>query len=92
MTRQTISILAAAAFALAGAAWAQTADAMDHSKMDHSKMHMPMSADTTASTKAYKEAMDKMHKDMMTSYSGDSNKDFVVGMLPHHQGALVFRL
>ena len=83
MTCQTISILAAAAFALAGATWAQNADTMDHSKMG-----MPMPADASASSKAYAEAMEKMHKDMTMSYTGDSDKDFVVGMLPQHQGAV----
>ena len=88
MTRTTIALISAAAIALAGAAFAQNADTIDHSKMDHSKMDMTMPVDATASTKAYRQAMEKMHKDMLTSYTGDTDKDFVVGMLPHHQGAV----
>ena len=88
MTHKTLAILATAAIALASAAFAQKADTMDHSKMDHSKMNMPMPADATAATKAYMEAMDKMQKDMSMSFTGDSDKDFVTGMLPHHQGAV----
>ena len=59
---------------------------MDHSKMDHSKMDMG-SADTPA-TKAFKTSMDKMHSDMMMTYTGDADVDFIKGMLPHHQGAV----
>ena len=88
MTRTHIAIAMTAAVGLAGIAWAQKADTMDHSKMDHSKMNMPMPADATAATTAYMEAMEKMHKDMTMSYTGDSDKDFVTGMLPHHQGAV----
>ena len=88
MTRTHIAIAMIAAVGLAGIAWAQKADTMDHSKMDHSKMGMPMPADAAASSKAYKETMEKMHNDMTMSYTGDSDKDFVTGMVPHHQGAV----
>jgi uncharacterized protein (DUF305 family) len=38
--------------------------------------------------KAYRAAMTKMHKAMAIKYSGDADKDFVAGMIPHHQGAI----
>ena len=41
-----------------------------------------------ASSQAFGEANDKMHKDMMIDYSGDPDVDFVRGMIPHHQGAI----
>jgi len=40
------------------------------------------------STKAYMAANDKMHRDMTVQYTGDADIDFLMGMIPHHQGAV----
>ena len=56
----------------------------DMSGMDMTK---PM-GDQGASSKAFNDAMGKMHKDMMITYSGNADADFVRGMIPHHQGAI----
>ena len=62
---------------------------VDHSKMDHSKMAPAAAAKgDTPSTAAYKAANDKMHAGMNISFSGNADKDFVNGMIPHHQGAV----
>ena len=39
-------------------------------------------------TEAFKAANAKMHKDMDVAYSGNTDVDFVRGMIPHHQGAI----
>lgn len=45
-------------------------------------------ANEPASTTAYRDAMTKMSQGMAITYSGNANKDFVAGMIPHHQGAI----
>ena len=40
------------------------------------------------STKMFKDAMHMMHEDMNIQYTGDTDADFVRGMIPHHQGAI----
>ena len=61
---------------------------MDHSKMNHGAMSTPAAAGDSPSTKAYKAANERMHKDMAIAFTGDVDQDFVKGMLPHHQGAV----
>ena len=84
-TALTLSTLAIAALATAAFVVAED-KMMDHSKMDHSKMNT--GATDTPSTKAFKASMDKMHTEMMMTYSGDTDIDFIKGMMPHHQGAI----
>lgn len=44
-------------------------------------MHMPAGM-------AYMAGMEKMSKDMNAAMTGDADRDFVVMMIPHHQGAI----
>ena len=52
----------------------------DHAAMGHTKTAKP--------TDIYAPAMEKMHKEMMITPTGDADTDFVLGMIPHHQGAI----
>lgn len=55
----------------------------------HSGHTMPApAASASPSTKAYEAANAKMHKDMMIPYTGNADRDFLAGMIPHHQGAI----
>lgn len=42
----------------------------------------------TCSLCEYSEVMDNMHHAMAIKYTGDTDVDFVAGMIPHHQGAV----
>ena len=45
-------------------------------------------AELSEASKAFEEALMKMHKDMTIPYTNDVDVDFVRGMIPHHQGAI----
>ena len=42
----------------------------------------------TPATSAFDAAMMKMHGAMAIKYTGDADRDFMTGMIPHHQGAI----
>ncbi|MCA1969413.1 MAG: DUF305 domain-containing protein [Rhizobium sp.] len=80
------ALFTASAVLLSTAAWAQ--DSTSHeghtATMD---MSQPV-GDQGPSSKAFAEANAKMHADMAIEFSGDTDVDFVRGMIAHHQGAI----
>ncbi|MDO9415615.1 CopM family metallochaperone [Pararhizobium sp.] len=87
-------ILAATVAALTFTAPALAQETMDHSKMDHSNMDegsMDMGApkgDTGPSSTAFAKANATMHEGMDITFTGNTDVDFVSGMIAHHQGAI----
>jgi len=95
-------IVAAAVVGVALAGGFALAQQMPHMQgMPHGQMGRPAAPDAhaghgasapnaadSAATRAFKAANAKMHKDMDIAYSGNADKDFVAGMIPHHQGAV----
>ncbi len=59
--------------------------AQDHS--GHPGQAASVTAQTPATT-AYEQANAKMHADMGVQYTGNADADFILGMIPHHQGAV----
>jgi uncharacterized protein (DUF305 family) len=51
-------------------------------------MKMPMGSSAHAADEDFMRSMDRMMKDMAVKPTGDPDKDFVLMMMPHHQGAI----
>lgn len=55
---------------------------------DHAQHGMKMDAAQGDSSKAYSDAMMKMHEKMSMKPTGNPDVDFAKGMIPHHEGAI----
>jgi uncharacterized protein (DUF305 family) len=72
---------------------AEDAKPMDHSKMGHGDMGGMMDmgmpkGDQGPSSMAFAKANATMHEGMDIEFSGNTDVDFVKGMIAHHQGAI----
>jgi uncharacterized protein (DUF305 family) len=54
----------------------------------HGARHGGAAGSEPASTQAFRAANAKMHRDMDIRYSGNADRDFIAGMIAHHQGAI----
>jgi uncharacterized protein (DUF305 family) len=60
-----------------------------HEGMDMQKMqHTQPGASDAPSNEAFRDAHMKMMQNMKMDYTGNTDVDFVQGMIPHHQGAI----
>jgi len=103
MRRSILAAVAAAALVGGGAGYVlaqgmppahrmpggQMMPGMQHGQMPMQQGMQPAGPGASApSSQAFAAAMDKMHRDMAIPYSGNADRDFVAGMIPHHQGAI----
>ncbi len=54
----------------------------------HAGHTAPAASGAAPSNAAFEAANAKMHKDMAVPLTGDADRDFLAGMVPHHQGAI----
>ncbi len=82
MNRRTALLAAASATAAAGPALAQSPHG------GHGGHGARGAANEPASTREFREANSRMHRAMDIRFTGNADRDFLAGMIPHHEGAI----
>lgn len=80
--RTAAALIAAAAIGLAQRAQAQ------HPGPHGGGHGAPARGNETAATREFREANARMHRAMDIRFTGHADRDFVQGMIPHHEGAI----